>query len=82
MPTVKIVQRKLGAHNASGRYLSGKKQSVIEIDPRQTPAAEMDTLIHEALHHCFPYLDEETITKGATDVAKIVWEYGYRKVKQ
>jgi len=82
MPTVKIVQRKLGAHHASGRYVHGKKQSIIEIDPRQKPLSELDTLIHESLHHCCPYLDEETVTKAGTDIAKIVWEFGFRKVKQ
>jgi len=79
---VHIRQRKLGRHNATGMFLEGKKSSLIEIDPRLSPKAELDTVIHESLHFAFPFIEEEAITKAATDIAEIMFSYGYRKEKK
>ena len=38
----------------------------------------LDTLIHEALHACYPDLDEEAINQSATDIAEYLWKLGYR----
>ena len=80
--TVIIQNRKLGKHQARGLYLAGKTKSLIEIDPRLGGEEELDTVIHEALHHVFPYLDEDAVDKGATDMARIVWIYGFRNRKR
>jgi len=82
MPTLRIIQRKLGRHGADGRYLKGRKNAIIEIDPRQDPKNELDTLIHEALHHSFPDLDEDSVEKAAQEITEIAWAYNFRKVKQ
>jgi len=80
--TVVIQNRKLGKHQARGLYMAGKTKSLIEIDPRLGGEEELDTVIHEALHHVFPYLDEDAVNKGATDMARIVWTYGFRNRKR
>ena len=38
----------------------------------------LDTSIHESLHACQWYLDEEAVTKIATSLAKFLWRTGYR----
>lgn len=40
---------------------------------------ELDTIIHEALHFAFPYIAEEEVTDGATDLAGLLWRLGWRK---
>ncbi len=82
MPTVRVIQRKLGREKAEGIYHSGKKHAVIEIDPRQTGKDELDPMIHESLHHSFPFLDEPAVAKGAKEITAILWEFGYRRTKQ
>lgn len=81
---LRIDQRKLGKHQAWGRYSPPEKAgqpAVIEIDPRQSAKQELDTLIHEALHHVYPHLDEEAVRLGATQIAKVCWEYGFRRCR-
>jgi hypothetical protein len=41
--------------------------------------ADLDTIIHEALHAAMPYLDEPTINASATEVAKLLWKLGWRQ---
>lgn len=38
-------------------------------------------LLHEFMHGLLFMLDEETVENGSTDMAKILWKLGYRKVK-
>lgn len=38
----------------------------------------VDCLIHECLHAAMPDMCEETITQTASDLAKILWQLGYR----
>ena len=40
----------------------------------------LDTLIHEALHACQWHLREETVDEAASDLARMLWKLGYRKV--
>ena len=84
-PALRIQQRKLGRHQAKGLYhfpARANASPLIEIDPRQTPIDELDTVCHEGLHHIFPDVTEEKITAAGTALAKILWAYGYRKVTQ
>jgi len=39
---------------------------------------ELDTIIHEALHFAFPFIAEEEVTEGATDIARLLWRLGWR----
>jgi hypothetical protein len=38
----------------------------------------LDTLIHEVTHAGLHFLTEETVTQFANDLAKILWDLGYR----
>jgi hypothetical protein len=40
---------------------------------------ELDTVIHECLHACLPYLVEDQINATATDVARMLWRLKWRK---
>lgn len=44
-----------------------------------TGKEELDTNIHEMIHACCWYLDEEVVRQSATDIAKALWQLGYRK---
>lgn len=81
---LKIVTRKLGKHRAWGLYWEPWRNSVplIELDTRMKPDREMDTLIHESLHHLFPDMSEALVAEKATELAKILWGQNYRKVHQ
>ena len=41
---------------------------------------ELDTVIHECLHACQPDLAEETVEEVASDVARVLWRMGYRRL--
>ena len=38
----------------------------------------LDTIIHESLHACFPDATEEDVTTSASDIARLLWQLGYR----
>lgn len=38
----------------------------------------LDTLIHEALHACCPWMAEYAIQMMATEIARYLWRLGYR----
>jgi hypothetical protein len=40
----------------------------------------LDTVVHEALHACFPRMSEKIVTKTATSIAKFLWRLNYRKI--
>ncbi|OQA09471.1 MAG: hypothetical protein BWY66_00570 [bacterium ADurb.Bin374] len=41
--------------------------------------AELDWIIHEAMHACFPWLMEWAVDRAATSVARLLWRLGWRK---
>ncbi len=41
----------------------------------------LETLIHEGLHACRPYMRESTIAPVAHDIARFLWRLGYRVQK-
>ncbi len=42
----------------------------------------MDTLIHEMLHAVLPDEEELWVNSVASDMSQVLWEYGYRNVKE
>lgn len=38
----------------------------------------LDTIIHELLHAALPDLKEETVLEIGTDMARVLWDLGYR----
>jgi hypothetical protein len=41
--------------------------------------ADLDTLIHEAMHACLWDLSEDAVDSSATDIARFLWRCGWRK---
>lgn len=50
----------------------------IWVNPEQTSTQFLDTVIHESLHASFFYLDEETVSRAATDIATLLIKMGYK----
>lgn len=75
---IRIKERKLGRELAAGQsYLSRK---LIEIDPRQSNKAYLDTLIHETLHLIYPRLTEKEVVQASRVLTKNIWKQGYRRI--
>lgn len=52
-----------------------------EVALRYSERDRLDTVIHEALHACFPDMREEAITQSARDIARLLDRLGYRTEK-
>jgi hypothetical protein len=46
-----------------------------KLGKRQT---DLDTLLHESLHACFPFMKEKRVTQCASDIARFLWRLGVR----
>jgi hypothetical protein len=55
-----------------------RHQPEISVKPAIVGVDALDTLIHEMLHAAMPDLDEDAIYETASDVAKVLWDLGYR----
>lgn len=55
----------------------GKKE--IEIRPTLSGEEELDCIIHESLHACFPDLCEDAINDTAVSISKLLTKLGYRR---
>lgn len=70
----------LGREKADGLCWQG--MGLIEIDPRLNAKDALDTLIHEMLHHYAPDWSESRVTKTATQMTNVLWEWRYRRVEK
>jgi len=50
----------------------------IDISKSLKGKLRLDTEIHEALHACFPMIDERIVNTSATDITRFLWKLGYR----
>jgi hypothetical protein len=80
---VEIKRKKLGKkvdglYHPPGSLCDGSLPR-IDIDIRLTNEEELDTLVHECIHHTLPYLNEETVIAAGTMIAAILWSDGWRK---
>lgn len=75
---ITVKERHLVQHNALGQ--SDFDEGLIEVDPRLKPKEWLSTLIHEALHHALPDLNEEAILRVEKVLVDVVWEAGVRRV--
>lgn len=73
----KVIHRKLGKEKAHGQAFTDT--GVIEIDSRLKGIEHLDTLIHESLHCLNPKWGELKIQGHATELARVLWEQGYRR---
>jgi hypothetical protein len=55
----------------------------IYIDPRHPSESELlDTLTHELLHDCMPFLEEFAVRVYGTHIAQALWREGWRPTKK
>jgi hypothetical protein len=74
---LQIVYRKLGKEKARGQYIEAL--GLIEIDERLNGEEHLEVLVHESLHAIQPHHDELIVTRDAVNLARILWEDGYRR---
>lgn len=63
------------------QYPDSKNKKIapkILIDSALTGRQRLEIELHEALHACFPQIDEDVITEAGKDLARILWTLGYR----
>jgi hypothetical protein len=77
--TIAIVRKKLGRQKADGMTLGDGK---VYIDPRQSGADELDTVIHELMHHVSPDMSEEEVCKNSAVMARSMWKDNWRRVHE
>jgi len=53
----------------------------IEIKPTLKGEMELDCIIHESLHACFPDINDDAVDETATSVAKLLIRMGYSREK-
>jgi hypothetical protein len=89
MPKRKIIirERALGRHRIDGHQVDGllwhpdgRTPHVLEVDSKLVGLEHLETVVHESLHYCFPFLSEEAVLKAGRDIAQIVEGFGYKKV--
>ena len=88
MKPPKVAERKLRRLAARGETLYGLYHymaETVDIEPRQTEAERLDTLLHELLHHIDHKLDlgmtEAQVRASGTMLKRVLWKQGYRRVK-
>jgi hypothetical protein len=74
----KIIHRKLGKEKAMG--LAYTEEGEIHIDERLKGIDHLDTLVHEVYHCLNPKFSEIKVQGHATELAKILWDNGYRRI--
>lgn len=79
MPDITVIYKKLGRNKAMGRAL--QTDFIIEIDNRLKGMDQLDTTIHETIHCLIPEFVEEKVDNLATEIAKVLWKEGWRKVE-
>ena len=57
-------------------------EPLIEIDSGTSGLVRMDTIFHEAMHLAGPYLQEDSVRRIATYIARVLWHAGYRPTKE
>lgn len=80
IPPPKIVERNIRARYSRDVVGECHPDGTIVIDPRQTPPEKLDTLVHELIHHVFPFLSEEAVLRSASVIAEQLWKQGYRRL--
>lgn len=53
----------------------------IRINSTLKDLEELDTIIHEVFHAGFWHVDETVVEEFGTDLARILWKLGYRRIK-
>jgi hypothetical protein len=62
------------------RCRNGSVRRIIRLRAKQGERAMLDTALHEGLHACHEEWPEELVRSTATDLARLLWTLGYRRV--
>lgn len=73
---IKVLEGHLGHYKASGLAWTDKR--TIAIDKRLKGMDRMETIIHEVIHVQNPKWPEIMVESKAAEIAKILWDLGYR----
>lgn len=76
---IKVIRRKLGREQADGLCTFDGK---VHVDERLRGIRHMETLLHELLHHEFPWLSEEAVDSSAKSMATTMYDDHWRRVEQ
>jgi hypothetical protein len=81
-PKVKVIWRPLGKERAWGQATTDPAHPVIEVDPRLSPRRELEVLVHEAIHICWPDKGEKDVDRAGKLISSVLWQENYRRVLQ
>lgn len=56
-----------------------RKRKRLVVDSRLEGEKRLEIVVHELLHAVFWYLDEDVVDQMAKDIAKVLWDLGYRE---
>ena len=73
-------EKGVGAHSDQEGCRPGKRPGTIKVDPRQTPRNYCETLIHETIHECCPYLEEWVVEDLGDMIECVLHRAGYRRI--
>jgi hypothetical protein len=83
----KVIERRFskrakagGSHSDKKGKPPGRRPGVIYVDPRQTPRDYCETLIHETLHECCPYLEEYAVQAAGDTIERVLNRAGYQLI--
>ena len=76
----KVIHRKLGRERSLG--LAFCEDGEIHIDERLKGIEYLDTIIHEVMHVQNPRWSEIKVQGHATEMARILWDVGIRRITE
>lgn len=82
---IKIVYTKLGRYGGRTHTVHGrtfKVDRIVYIEERLKDYSQLHTMIHEIFHVQNPEWSETMVTRKARELARLLWEQGYRKEDQ
>ena len=77
---IRVKEGKLGRQRVYG--LAWADRMTIEVEERQDSKDYLDTLIHEMLHCFAPAWGEKRVADTAKEMARVIWDKNYRRIKK
>ena len=60
--------------------VNGNVEREINVSAHLPPRQFLDALLHEGMHACFPAAPEQEIDRAATDLSRLLWRAGFRRL--
>lgn len=60
--------------------VNGNLEKEIVVSAHLPPRKFLETVVHEGMHACFPAAPEAEIDRAATDLSRLLWRAGFRRV--